>query len=106
MGRVEGMVSENAKVLLNRAIEACLSQGSIKRQLDEVSACFQQLKAYRDEIPDEMDHVWTAPTAQGISVAEVRSVGCRHVSGLFDAARMAAGPDAIRGLGPYQLRGL
>ena len=39
MGRVEGMISENAKVLLNRAIEACLSQGSIKRQLDEVSAC-------------------------------------------------------------------
>src|SRR5215469_4623733 len=28
--------------------------------------------------------------------AEVRSVGCRHVSGLFNAARMAAGPDAIR----------
>jgi len=53
-----------------------------------------------------MGHVWTAPTAQGISFAEVRSVGCRHVSGLFDAARMAAGPDAIRGLGPYQLRGL
>ncbi len=40
------------------------------------------------------------------SFADVRSVGCRHVSGLFDAARMAAGPDAIRGLGPYQLRGL
>ena len=28
------------------------------------------------------------------------------MSGLFDAARMAAGPDAIRGLGPYQLREL
>ena len=54
MGRVEGMVSENAKVLLNRAIEACLSQGSIQRQLDEVSACVQRLKDYRDEIPDEI----------------------------------------------------
>jgi len=35
-----------------------------------------------------------------------RSVGCRHVSGLCDAARMAAGPDAIRGSGPYQVREL
>ena len=57
MGRVEGMVSENAKVLLNRAIEACLSQGSIKHQLDEVSACVQQLKDYRDEIPDEINQL-------------------------------------------------
>ena len=57
MGRVEGMISENAKVLLNRAIEACLSQAPIKHQLDEVSACVQRLKDYRDEIPDEMDQL-------------------------------------------------
>ena len=57
MGRVEGMVSENAKVLLNRAIEACLSQAPIKHQLDEVSACVQRLKDYRDEIPEEINQL-------------------------------------------------
>jgi flagellin-specific chaperone FliS len=54
MGRVEEMASENAKVLLNRAIEACLSEDSITHQLNEVSACVQQLEDYRNEIPDEM----------------------------------------------------
>jgi flagellin-specific chaperone FliS len=42
---------------LNQALEACLSQAPIKHQLDEVSACVQQLKAYRDEVPDEMDQL-------------------------------------------------
>ena len=51
------MVSDNAKVLLNQVLEACLSQAPIKYQLDEVSACVQQLKAYRDEVPDEMDQL-------------------------------------------------
>ena len=32
-------------------------------------------------------HVWTAPTPQGKSDADC-SIGCRHVSGLFDAACM------------------
>ena len=72
MGRVEGMVSENAKVLLDRAIEACLSQAPIKHQLDEVSACVQQLKAYRDEIPDEMDQL--QKIANILASAEERSL--------------------------------
>jgi len=74
-----------------------------KRSFTEEQISFTLKQA---ETGTPVAEVWRAPTAQGISFAEVRSVGCRHVSGLFDAARMAAGPDAIRGLGPYQLRGL
>jgi hypothetical protein len=33
-------------------------------------------------------HVWTAPTVQGKNDADDCSIGCRHVSGLFDAACM------------------
>ena len=44
--------------------------------------------------------------ASGEMALTVISVGCSHVSGLFDAAHMAAGPDAIRGPGPSQLRAL
>jgi hypothetical protein len=40
------------------------------------------------------------PRRKGKMMLIDRSVGCRHVSGLCDAARMAAGPDAIRGSGP------
>ena len=57
LGRVEEMASENAKVLLYRAIEACLSEDSIEHQLKEVNACIRQLEDYRNEIPEEMDEL-------------------------------------------------
>ena len=57
MGRVEGMVSKNAKVFVESGARRCLSQAPIKHQLDEVSACVQQLKDYRDEIPDEINQL-------------------------------------------------
>jgi hypothetical protein len=44
--------------------------------------------------------------ARGNFRFDVVSVGCSHVSGLFDAARMAAGPDAIRECGPNQSHAL
>jgi len=45
-------------------------------------------------------HVWTAPFLQGFNGAMVAFVGCGHVSGLFDAVRLTAGPDDIRLPGP------
>jgi hypothetical protein len=51
------MARENAKVLLYRAIEACLSQDSIEHQLNEVNACLRQLGDHRNEIPDEIDEL-------------------------------------------------
>ena len=45
------------RFLLSQALEACLSQAPIKHQLDEVSACVQRLKDYRDEIPEEINQL-------------------------------------------------
>ena len=51
------MARENAKVLLHRAIEDCLSEDSIEHQLNEVNACIRQLEDYRNEIPNEIDEL-------------------------------------------------
>jgi hypothetical protein len=41
-----------------------------------------------DPVSTKPGHVWTAPTVQGKNDADDCSIGCRHVSGLFDAACM------------------
>jgi len=47
--------------------------------------------------------VWTAPVNARAKLSSGAAVWCGHVSGLL-MRRMAAGPDAIRGLAPDQFR--
>jgi hypothetical protein len=54
MDRVGEMANEQARILLNRTIEAFLSEGSTRQRLAEANAYIRRLESYRDEIPDEL----------------------------------------------------
>jgi hypothetical protein len=54
MGGVEELTAGTARMLLNRTIEALLSEGSVEQRLSEAQACLSRLAIYRDEIPDEL----------------------------------------------------
>jgi hypothetical protein len=57
MDRVEEMNSENATMLLNRAIEAFLLESSIEQRLGQVNACIDKLEDYKPEISDELNEL-------------------------------------------------
>lgn len=49
------------------------------------------------------DHVWMFSALQGVFDDDLnRRSGASHVSGLYEAALMAAGPDEVRGSDPNQ----
>ena len=54
MGGVEELTAETARMLLNRTIEAFLSEGSVEQRLSEAQARLSELAMYRDEIPAEL----------------------------------------------------
>jgi len=57
MSRVEEMATEKATILLNRAIEAFLLEGSIEQRFAEVNACIDKLEDYEGEISDDLDEL-------------------------------------------------
>ena len=57
MDSVEEMASEKARILLNRAIEAFLSEGSIQQRLSEANAYIRRLEDLKDEVGDELDEL-------------------------------------------------
>jgi uncharacterized protein with ParB-like and HNH nuclease domain len=57
MGRVEEMTTDTARMLLNRTIEALLSEGSIEQRLSEGETCLSRLEIYRTQIPGELDEL-------------------------------------------------
>ena len=61
MGGVEELTAETARMLLNRTIEALLSEGSVEQRLSEAQVCLSELAMYRDEVPAELHEL------QGIS---------------------------------------
>jgi hypothetical protein len=54
MGGAEELTAETARMLLNRTIEALLSEGSVEQRLSQAQACLRGLAIYRDEIPAEL----------------------------------------------------
>jgi len=56
MGRVEEM-TDTARMLLNRTIEALLSEDSVEQRLSEVKTCLSRLESYRTQIPDELNEL-------------------------------------------------
>jgi hypothetical protein len=56
MGRVEEM-TDTARMLLNRTIEALLSEDSIEQRLSEVETCLSRLESYRTQIPGELNEL-------------------------------------------------
>jgi hypothetical protein len=57
MGTVEGLTADTARMLLNRTIEALLSEGSVEQRLSQTQACLSRLAVYRDEIPAELNEL-------------------------------------------------
>ena len=56
MGRVEEM-TDTARMLLNRTIEALLSEDSVEQRLSEVETCLSILENYRNQIPGELNEL-------------------------------------------------
>ena len=54
MGTVEELTADTAKMMLNRTIEALLSEDSVEQRLSQAQACLSRLEIYKEEIPDEL----------------------------------------------------
>jgi hypothetical protein len=47
-------IHETARILLNRSIEALLSDGSLQQRLSEAKDHIREMERYSNEIPDEV----------------------------------------------------
>jgi hypothetical protein len=57
MDRVGEMANETAKILLHRAIDALLSEGSLQQRLSATNAYIRKLALYKDKVADELNEL-------------------------------------------------